>query len=90
MTKEVFMNRYTWMRRCFMCDKISHVTRPVDFGIDDEDVCIRCIVQRKYKIKSRPYLEREEFLVFWMCLIGFGVPCVKIGIEWVFLSFGYQ
>jgi hypothetical protein len=83
MTKEQFYYRFTHLRKCDCCGQWSHLTRPVDFGIDVEDVCIRCMVKNQYRPDIR-FLRREEsFVTFLMMVISMSAGVV-FGIAIVF------
>jgi len=92
MKLEHFIHRYTWLRKCFLCDKWCHLTRPVDFGVDVEDVCIPCICKanrtnwtRKPMLPDTKYLRREESFVFILFMVLALVAGVRFGIEVVFV-----
>jgi len=74
-----WVNRYTWVRRCFICEKITHTARAVDFGVDHEDVCIPCCAERKYKPDRRYHQREENFVVVGLIFFSIsGGICIGI------------
>ena len=86
MTKQNAIYRFTPYRYCFYCNRLSIFTRPIDYGIEVEDLCPSCIIQQKlYKSISRKHLQREEtFIIMGFVTISmmFGI---KFGIEFVYI-----
>ena len=82
-----YLYRFTWLRRCDVCGRFVHLSRPVNFGVDVEDVCISCMVRKGYRPDVR-FLKREESFVVVGLALAFLMVGVRAGLEIAFYLIG--